>query len=143
MQPGQQFSDWNSIDTNGGGLLPVLAAYGIDQSGLGDYLNAKMPEGMSYKDGKLNYGKPATGVAPPSSLSQGFVAPSTMNNATSGVAPQQAPGQGIVQPSQAPLQQEVDHDKLGSQMLNLSGWDDKSNGTSGVDKAKMLMSFMG
>tara|TARA_R110000868_G_scaffold175257_1_gene412206 strand:+ start:540 stop:974 length:435 start_codon:yes stop_codon:yes gene_type:complete len=144
MQPGQQFSDWNSIDSSGNGILPVLAAYGIEQTGLADYLNAKMPEGMVYKDGKLSYAKPSVaGVVPPMQqpIANG-IAP-TMGANPVGIPPQQAPGQGMVTPSQAPIQQEVDHDKLGSQMLNLSSWNDETNGTSAVDKVKMLTSLFG
>lgn len=143
MPVGQQFADWNSIDTTQPGLLGVAAAYGVDKSGLGNYLNSKLPDGMSLNGGKLSY----TPVAPPAMQSGVGIAPDFANQQVQrqGAVPYQPepPAAPIQANQQQRLQQDNDDDNVAKGMLNISGWSGEEFGTGGADKMASLFKMFG
>ena len=139
MIPGQQFSDWSSIDNSQPGILGGLAAYGVQKSGLQDFLNTKLPDSMKMVGGKMTYGAvppPTTSAAMPANM--GPVPP------TMGVAPTPGPEAPTLTPAneQQPAISDGYHPDA-AKALNLSAWDGPEFGSGGQDKMNMLASFLG
>jgi uncharacterized membrane protein YebE (DUF533 family) len=114
--PGQQFADWNSVpSSDGGGILGALGAMALDKSGAADWLNSKLPEGMSMMGGKIAYKAPTpyTGVTAPAANPMQQDPMSSAQPPTNSTA--------AVPPTSV-------------------SWDDPSNGSSKLDMlAKMFM----
>lgn len=127
MPVGQQFSDWNSIDTSQPGLLGAVAAYGVDKSGLGNYLNSKRTQTQ-----------PTVGIAP--NFAESY-------QQRQGVAPtgfQPAPPTAPIQANeQQQIQQDNDDDNIAKGMLNVSGWSGDEFGTGGQEKMASLFKMFG